>query len=178
MLGPGRSHRRLVGQQREVLVLPGGADHVVAVGERVDLLGGIGPVLADVRVLLLEQVHGRIELVIVEKRLGGLKRSVYAYDRRVAGIVSGANGINSGIILSQPGVNEGGQNVAISGRVYVQADASKEPIEPGDLLTTSDVPGCAMKVIDNTRAQGAIIGKAMSTLGEGSGMVLVLVSLQ
>ena len=92
--------------------------------------------------------------------------------------MSGANGINSGIILSQPGVNEGGQNVAISGRVYVQADASKEPIEPGDLLTTSDVPGCAMKVIDNTRAQGAIIGKAMSTLGEGSGMVLVLVSLQ
>ena len=117
-------------------------------------------------------------VVIDEKRRGGLKRSTNAYDRRVAGIVSGANGINSGIILSQPGVNEGGQNVAISGRVYVQADATNDPIEPGDLLTTSDTPGHAMKVRDPRRAQGAVIGKAMSALEEGSGMVLVLVTLQ
>jgi hypothetical protein len=117
-------------------------------------------------------------VVIDEKRLGGLKRSTNAYDRRVAGIVSGANGINSGIILSQPGVNEGGQNVAISGRVYVQADATNDPIEPGDMLTTSDNPGYAMKVGDHARAQGAIIGKAMSSLNKGNGMVLVLVTLQ
>ena len=117
-------------------------------------------------------------VVIDEKRLGGLKRSTNAYDRRVAGIVSGANGINSGIILSQPGVNEGGQNVAISGRVYVQADATNESIEPGDMLTTSDTPGYAMKVTEHARAQGAVIGKAMSALDEGKGMVLVLVTLQ
>ena len=117
-------------------------------------------------------------VVIDEKRLGGLKRSTNAYDRRVAGIVSGANGINSGIILSQPGVNEGGQNVAISGRVYVQADATNEAIEPGDMLTTSDTPGYAMKVSNHARAQGAVIGKAMSGLEEGTGMVLVLVTLQ
>jgi hypothetical protein len=35
-----------------------------------------------------------------------------------------------------------------------------------------------MKVTDHARAQGAIIGKAMSSLKEGKGMVLVLVSLQ
>ena len=35
-----------------------------------------------------------------------------------------------------------------------------------------------MKATDHARAQGAIIGKAMSTLREGKGMVLVLVSLQ
>ena len=52
------------------------------------------------------------------------------------------------------------------------------PIAPGDLLTTADVPGHAMKVTDFPRAQGAIIGKAMTALESGRGMVLVLVSLQ
>jgi hypothetical protein len=35
-----------------------------------------------------------------------------------------------------------------------------------------------MKVTDHVRAQGAILGKAMSALSEGNGMVLVLVTLQ
>jgi hypothetical protein len=68
--------------------------------------------------------------------------------------------------------------VALSGRVYVLADASGGPIRPGDLLTTSNSPGYAMKVSDYARAQGAVIGKAMSPLKEGKGMVLVLVTLQ
>jgi hypothetical protein len=35
-----------------------------------------------------------------------------------------------------------------------------------------------MKVTDHTKAQGAIIGKAMSSLSKGTGKVLVLVTLQ
>jgi len=35
-----------------------------------------------------------------------------------------------------------------------------------------------MKVTDHGRAQGAILGKAMSPLKRGHGMVLVLVTLQ
>jgi hypothetical protein len=62
--------------------------------------------------------------------------------------------------------------------VYVLADASNGAIKPGDLLTTSDTPGYAMKVTDYARAQGAILGKAMSGLGDGKGMVLMLVTLQ
>ena len=53
-----------------------------------------------------------------------------------------------------------------------------EPIQPGDLLTTSDTPGHVMKVSDHDKAQGSIIGKAMSSLDKGKGLVLVLVSLQ
>ncbi len=117
-------------------------------------------------------------VVIDEEHPGRLKCSTSAYDTRVAGIVSGANGINAGISLQQEGSLEGGQNVALSGRVYVQADASGGAIQPGDLLTTSDIPGHAMKVRDHSRAQGAILGKAMSALPEGRGFVLVLVTLQ
>ena len=72
----------------------------------------------------------------------------------------------------------GGLPVALSGRVYCWADASYGPIQPGDLLTTSDTPGHAMKVSAYERAQGAIIGKAMSSLDEGQGLILVLVTLQ
>ena len=117
-------------------------------------------------------------VVIDAEHPGRLKRSVSAYDTRVAGIVSGANGINAGISLRQEGVMDGGQNVALSGRVYVRADASGGAIQPGDMLTTSDVPGHAMKVGDHGRAQGAVIGKAMSALPAGRGLVLVLVTLQ
>ena len=117
-------------------------------------------------------------VVIDDEHPGRLKCSVSAYDKRVAGIVSGANGINAGISLRQEGVMDGGQNVALSGRVYVRADASGGAIAPGDMLTTSDMPGHAMKAGDHSRAQGAVIGKAMSSLEEGTGLVLVLVTLQ
>jgi hypothetical protein len=115
---------------------------------------------------------------IDEENPGHLKLSTHGYDATVAGIVSGANGVNPGISLHQEGVVEGGQNVALSGRVYALADASYGAIKPGDMLTTSDTPGHCMKVTDHAKAQGAIIGKAMSALKEGKGMVLVLVSLQ
>ena len=117
-------------------------------------------------------------VVIDDQNTGRLKLSDRAYDTRVAGIVSGANGIHPGIALHQDGVLEGGQNVALSGRVYVLADASTSAIKPGDLLTTSNTPGHAMKVIDQAGSHGAVIGKAMSSLKEGRGMVLVLVTLQ
>jgi hypothetical protein len=117
-------------------------------------------------------------VVIDEENPGRLKLSDRAYDTRVAGIVSGANGIQPGLTLSHQSLGDSGQNVALSGRVYVQADASTAPIKPGDLLTTSDLPGHAMKVTDHGQAQGAILGKAMTGLKEGRGMVLVLVSLQ
>lgn len=117
-------------------------------------------------------------VVIDEEHEGKLKLSNRAYDTQVAGIVSGANGINPGISLYQQGALEGGQNVALSGRVYVLADATSGAIKPGDLLTTSSTPGHAMRVADPTRSQGAILGKAMTALKAGQGTVLVLVTLQ
>jgi hypothetical protein len=117
-------------------------------------------------------------VVIDEENPGQLKMSERAYDKRVAGIVSGANGIQPGLSLSQQKLNEGGKNVALTGRVYVLADAANGAIKPGDLLTASSTPGHAMKVTNRSRAQGAILGKAMSGLKQGKGMVLVLVTLQ
>jgi hypothetical protein len=117
-------------------------------------------------------------VVIDEKKPGHLKVSSQAYDTRVAGVLSGANGISPGIQMQQQGLIEGGKNVALTGRVYVLGDASYGEIKPGDLLTTSATPGHAMKVSDHAKASGAILGKAMGGLKRGRGMVLVLVTLQ
>ena len=117
-------------------------------------------------------------VVIDEENPGHLKLSDRPYDSRVAGVVSGANGIHPGIQMQQQGLLEGGKNVALTGRVYVQADASNGAIKPGDLLTTSAAPGRAMRVNDHSKAEGAILGKAMTGLKEGQGMILMLVTLQ
>ena len=110
---------------------------------------------------------------------GDLRLSTRAFDRRVAGIVSGAGGVRPGMLMGQRGSEADGKHpVALTGRVYCKVDASYGAIEPGDLLTTSDTPGHAMKVTDPAQASGAILGKAMTALEGGRGMVLVLVSLQ
>jgi hypothetical protein len=114
------------------------------------------------------------------EQVGQMKVAGRAYDRTVAGIISGANGVNPGITLRQKGtVADGELPVASIGRVWCWCDADANgSIEAGDMLTTSDTPGHAMKVTDFTHANGAVIGKAMSRLKSGRGLVLVLVSLK
>ncbi len=125
-----------------------------------------------------DEVSEGAVVVIDEQNPGHLKLSDSAYDTHVAGVVSGAKGIHPGIQMHQEGLLEGGQNVALTGRVYVKADTSNGAIHPGDLLTTSGTRGHAMKVTDHAKAGGAILGKAMTGLKDGEGMVLVLVTLQ
>lgn len=110
---------------------------------------------------------------------GKLKVTRQAYDKKVVGIISGANGVNTGLYMGQKGSEADGRHpVALVGRVYVLADAAYGKIEAGDLITSSPVPGYAMKVKSHKKAKGAIVGKAMSSLEKGQGYVLVLVNLQ
>jgi len=111
---------------------------------------------------------------------GQLQVCSKAYDHSVAGVVSGAGGVNPGMIMGHQGTLADGEHpVALTGRVYVLVDAADHAITPGDMLTTSSTPGHAMKVADYDMAKGAIIGKAMTPLAQGEkGLVLVLVTLQ
>ncbi|MBN2508486.1 MAG: hypothetical protein JXQ71_17545 [Verrucomicrobia bacterium] len=110
---------------------------------------------------------------------GALQLSRRAYDTTVAGILSGAGGVKPGMLMGQQGSIADGQHpVALTGRAYCWCDAAGGSIQPGDLLTTSDTAGHAMRVKDPARAPGAILGKAMTRLERGRGLVLVLVTLQ
>ncbi len=115
-------------------------------------------------------------LCIDPENPGSLTISSSPYDTKVAGIAAGANNLGSGISL---GGGTHDVNVALAGRVYCNVDASSCSVKVGDLLTTSSIPGFAMKASDNKQAQGAILGKAMESLAKGSkGKILVLVTLQ
>jgi hypothetical protein len=112
---------------------------------------------------------------------GKLALASHEYDSKVAGVISGANGLDAGIIMGKDTSNpiiRGNYPIAMSGRVWVWCDASAGPIQPGDLLTSSHTLGHAMKASDRSRAFGAVVGKAMTALNDGKGLVLVLVNLQ
>ncbi len=115
---------------------------------------------------------------------GALRVATEPYDTKVAGVYSGANGLRTGMVMGQDGCDltgsrEGSVPLAMTGRVWVYADSSNGPILPGDRLTTSGTkPGHAMRVSDDARSIGAVIGKAMTPVDPETGMVLVLVNLQ
>ncbi len=111
---------------------------------------------------------------------GQMRVATRPYDNAVGGIISGAGGVQPGVVLRQTGtVADGTLPIASVGRVWCWCDADAGgAITPGDLLTTSATPGHAMRVRDHDRARGAILGKAMSPLKSGKGLVLVLVTLE
>ncbi len=118
-------------------------------------------------------------VVIVSETVGNtVVPSTNAYDTRVAGVVSPAPGLLLGV--ESPSKSK----IATSGRVKVRVDASKGAIHLGDLLVTSDTPGTAMKSepLDlggvKIHRPGTLIGKALEPLENGSGEILVLLSLQ
>lgn len=124
--------------------------------------------------------------VMVLNQVGSLQQSYKEYDRKVAGIVSGAGEYRPAMVLgtgqdSQIGrVKKNGKRlpIALIGKVFCKVDARSSPIETGDLLTTSSTKGYAMKANDPGKAFGAVIGKALGSIKEGLGMIPVLVTLQ
>lgn len=119
-------------------------------------------------------------VVIDPDRPGELKLTSTPYDARVAGVISGANGLKPGMVMAAKGERhaDGKHPVALTGRVWTWCDASAGAITPGDRLTTSSVAGYAQVVTVAGAADGAVIGKAMTSLDSGRGLVLVLVNLQ
>jgi serine protease len=107
------------------------------------------------------------------------------YSPLVAGVISTAPGFVLGakhlsLALSVNGEGRGevepGERplLALLGRVPVKATTESGPIRPGDLLTSASKPGYAMRCVDVTQCEGAIIGKALEALDESEGVILIL----
>mgnify|MGYP001041663012 CR=1 FL=1 len=91
-----------------------------------------------------------------------------------------------GVYSTEPGVLAGapdtddpleGIPVAITGIVPCKVSAENGAIHRGDLLATAATSGHAMRAGDNP-PQGTVLGKALEPLEEGTGVILVLVTLQ
>jgi hypothetical protein len=123
-------------------------------------------------------------LVLSPDRPGAVARSSRPADSRVAGVYSTRPGLLGADKDGDTRVDAGDIPVAIVGIVPTKACDENGPIRPGDLLVTSSTAGCAMKarpvMVDGVAIYptGAIIGKAMEPLDEGSAKIRVLVSLK
>jgi hypothetical protein len=124
-------------------------------------------------------VHAGVEpgSVVVFDDAGSLSTTDQPYNKRVAGIISGAGKYRPGVILDHRISVRARAPLALVGKVYCRVDAAYSPIEVGDLLTTSPTPGCAMKALDPFRAFGSIMGKALEPLDHGDGLIRVLVTI-
>ena len=116
--------------------------------------------------------------VVVIDTEGALRESDKAYDKRVAGVVSGGGSFRHAIVLDRQSSEESRIALALMGKVYCKVDAEYSPIEVGDLLTTSKTRGHAMKADDRERAFGSVMGKDLRPLVKGRGMIPILVALQ
>ncbi|MBZ4021746.1 hypothetical protein CKO11_04640 [Rhodobacter sp. TJ_12] len=108
---------------------------------------------------------------------GLLVPATQAYDTAVIGVVAGGGRYKPALVLDRQG-GAARKSIAMVGKVMVQLSAHNGAIRPGDLLTSSEITGVAMKVTDRDRALGAVIGKAMGRLDAGTDLVPVLVNLQ
>jgi hypothetical protein len=68
--------------------------------------------------------------------------------------------------------------LAVVGIVPCKVTAENGAIARGDLLVTSSRPGYAIKGTDRSRMLGAVVGKALQPLDQGTGLIEVLVTLQ
>ena len=116
--------------------------------------------------------------VMVVGENGALFPSQQPYDKRVAGVISGAGDYKPGIVLDKQQSDLTRQPIALVGKVFCKVDAQYGAVEVGDLLTTSPTAGHAMKASDSAKAPGAVIGKALRPLVDGQGLIPILIALQ
>jgi ligand-binding sensor protein len=130
----------------------------------------------DFDIVCIEKVEPGTVMVIDSE--GALKLSDQAYDKRVAGVISGAGNYKPGLTLDKQASSNNRMPIALMGKVYCKVDASYGAIEVGDLLTTSPFPGHAMKATDPLKSFGSVIGKALRPLEAGQSLIPILIALQ
>lgn|GEM_PF-1855520 len=119
----------------------------------------------------LDNYEAGTVLVMGDNGYRSARISSQAYDSTVIGVVSD----NPAVIMGKA-KGEHKAIVAIAGVIKVKVTDSNGGIKKGDLLTTSEVIGYAMKATENK--PGAIIGKALEDLVGNRGEIMTLINLQ
>lgn len=158
---------------------------------------------ADLMPVSLNSKLGPGDVLVISQRAGYVEKSASANATSVVGVYATKPAFVGGFIEDPVGAeNDPSERavleslpatltdhtltrvpVALVGLVPVKVSAENGSISPGDLLTTSNTPGHAMKAtpltINGTSfyAPGTILGKAMGSLEKGTGVILILLTL-
>jgi hypothetical protein len=185
--GNGEKTIQLNGNHGTLTLGGGGADGDITINNRngtqtIHMVGDSGDInllgadcAEEFEVSRIEMIEPGTVMIIGDDEK--LSYCTEAYDKKVAGVLSGAGGYKPGIVLDKQQSKNGRMPLALTGKVYCKADAQYSPIGVGDLLTTSPTLGHAMKADDPLKAFGAVIGKALRPLTEGQGLIPILITL-
>ena len=145
----------------------------VSVNGNVSADGSFNPGGADLAEMLPAAAGLEPGDVLVIGADGKLARSGKPCATNVAGVYSTKPGVLGG--ADDDADLSGKVPLAIIGVVPVKVSTENGAIVPGDLLVTSSTPGYAMKATE--AKPGTILGKALSELKSGQGVINVLVTL-
>ena len=111
-------------------------------------------------------------LVISHKGGSILSRSSGSYAKSIIGVVSG----NPALVFDNSGNAKKTYPVTLAGKTYCKVDARRRPVNPGDLIVSSDMPGAGMAgEIDSFDKIGTVIGKALDRLADGIGIIPIYI---
>lgn len=178
-LNPAGTGATLYAKKEGVVGLAGHFDGNVLVVGNLDVTGDVRLPNADCAEFFDTIADAKPGTVMVVAEDGVLHPCRAEYDRRAAGVVSGAEPYRPAILLDGAARGDAARApIALVGKVAVLVDADPGGVAAGDLLTTSATPGHAMRAGDPDRCRGAVIGKALASLAAGRGLVPMLISLQ
>ena len=109
------------------------------------------------------------ELVSLDS--SGLLQRAKNTDKALLGVIS----TNPGVVLGDNDYEPDKQNqrlVALAGRVPVKVNNHNGSIQPGDLITISDIPGQGQKLVQS----GWYLGKALQSFSQDQGIIQVFIS--
>jgi hypothetical protein len=161
----------------DIIVLNEKGDEAIKIdGGKGDIIFGNADCAEEFDVAPAQEAEPGTVMVLGED--GALLQSTKPYDKKVAGVVSGAGVFKPAIVLDRRVTGHQRLPLALMGKVFCKVDATYAAVEVGDMLTTSSTLGHAMKATDPLKAFGAVIGKALSPCLEGKGLIPILVTLQ
>jgi hypothetical protein len=115
-------------------------------------------------------------MAIDEKAADGFSLTRSAYSTLVAGVYSTQPGMLASTHPMEPEKFAAEVPLAMFGIVPCKVSAENGAINRGDLLVSAATAGYAMKGTDKNKMLGAIIGKALDPLPQGTGVIRVLLS--
>ncbi len=113
--------------------------------------------------------------VLVIDEMGHLSLSTEAYQTNLAGVYSTKPAFMGGVQSDE--TDQDKVPLAVVGIIPVKVTTENGIIKPGDMLTSSNTAGYAMRA-DAHAPNGTIIGKALGTMAEDKGQVQMFVILQ
>ena len=120
------------------------------------------------RIRVKDAAAGDVVVISADEDLT-LCKSTRRFDTKVAGVISA----DPAFIL---GTEEENMPLALSGIVACNVTAENGPVDKGDLLVSSSLPGYAMRADAQEITPGMVVGNALDALPQGKGKIHILVN--